>query len=241
MNLNYDDPEPQPDQSEQATPKLYDKSSTAEVQGVRTATTPQCSEHWNDTLNERKDNDTLDTSTVRDIKNNPNSIINGSHSGNIIEASPRNLETAYTSLHVALQNDTPAPPESTSSTFSELVSSSEEQRILAHNSSSIEIKNGIKDGKSPSKKSSTDCFVYDPTKISVKFLFANRDGIHVLVKFNTDDTVRDMKGALIQAWPDSKFNPNFLKKCPIKVSHALVFSRSFVQIYHLAVILMQSD
>jgi hypothetical protein len=237
MNVNDDDPELQHDQSEQATPKLYDKSSTAEVHGVLTAITPQCSEHWNDSVNERKDNETADTSTVRVIKNNPKSIINGSHSGSIIEASPRNLETACTSLHVALQNDTRAPPESASSTFSELVSSSEVQRILADNASSIEIKNGVKDGKSPSKKSSTDCFVHDPSKIAVKFLFANRDGIHVLVKFNADDTVRDMKGALIQAWPDSKFNPNVLLKFPLKVSHTLVFSRSFVHSFRYTTLL----
>jgi hypothetical protein len=226
MNLNHDDPETKRHQSEKATSKLYDKSSTAELQSLCTATSPQPSEHWNDTIHVRKDSDS--TSLVCDIKSRSKAIIDGAHSGSMNEDSARSSEIADTSVYVKEEKDTPASSEGGSSIFSELVSPSKGQKILADNSSSIEINNEISDGKSSGRKSSTDYFVNDPNKVSVKFLFANRDGIHVLIKFNTEDTVRDMKGALIQAWPDSKFNPNGLKNCLLKVSNVsfLPFIRS---------------
>lgn len=54
---------------------------------------------------------------------------------------------------------------------------------------------------SPSKKSVTPVFVYDPNKVPVKFIFANRDGINVLLEFVAENTVGEVKEALIQSWP----------------------------------------
>jgi len=45
-------------------------------------------------------------------------------------------------------------------------------------------------------------FVYDPNKITLKFIFANRDGIHVIVDFKPTDTIGVVKGALLSMWPD---------------------------------------
>jgi uncharacterized membrane protein YgcG len=45
-------------------------------------------------------------------------------------------------------------------------------------------------------------FVYDPDKITLRFLFANRDGLSVSVDFTLADTVGEVKGALLSVWPE---------------------------------------
>mmetsp|Transcript_12701 Transcript_12701/g.14559 ORF Transcript_12701/g.14559 Transcript_12701/m.14559 type:complete len:261 (+) Transcript_12701:143-925(+) len=45
-------------------------------------------------------------------------------------------------------------------------------------------------------------FVDDPNKITLKFVFANRDGLHVIIDVQPDDTVGEAKGALLSMWPD---------------------------------------
>ena len=50
--------------------------------------------------------------------------------------------------------------------------------------------------------SQTKTFVYDPNKITLKFIFANRDGLHVILDCNPADTVGEVKGALLSLWPD---------------------------------------
>ena len=55
-----------------------------------------------------------------------------------------------------------------------------------------------------SKKAEPKPFVYDPNKISLKFIFANRDGINVIVECNNTDTVGEVKGALLSMWPEGK-------------------------------------
>lgn len=55
---------------------------------------------------------------------------------------------------------------------------------------------------SSSKKSRLPPFVYDPNKITLRFLFANRDGLTVTVECNPTDTVGEVKGALISCWPE---------------------------------------
>ena len=57
---------------------------------------------------------------------------------------------------------------------------------------------------SPSKRAEPKPFVYDPNKISLKFIFANRDGINVIVECNPADTVGEVKGALLSMWPEGK-------------------------------------
>jgi len=45
-------------------------------------------------------------------------------------------------------------------------------------------------------------FVYDPTKMPLRFLFANKDGLSVTVECLPADTVGEVKGALLSVWPD---------------------------------------
>lgn len=45
-------------------------------------------------------------------------------------------------------------------------------------------------------------FSYEPGKISLKFLFANRDGLHVRIQCDAKDTVATVKGALLSLWPE---------------------------------------
>jgi len=50
-------------------------------------------------------------------------------------------------------------------------------------------------------------FTYEPGKISLKFLFANRDGLHVRIQCDAKDTVATVKGSLLSMWPEE------LEKC----------------------------
>jgi len=43
--------------------------------------------------------------------------------------------------------------------------------------------------------------VYDPTKLSLKFIFANRDGVNVILDCKPSSTVAEVKGALLSMWP----------------------------------------
>jgi len=45
-------------------------------------------------------------------------------------------------------------------------------------------------------------FVHDPNKITIKFIFANRDGLHVTVDCKPADTVAELKGVLLSMWPN---------------------------------------
>ena len=44
-------------------------------------------------------------------------------------------------------------------------------------------------------------YKYDPDKITLRFLFANRDGLTVTVTCNPSDTIGEVKGVLISIWP----------------------------------------
>jgi len=50
--------------------------------------------------------------------------------------------------------------------------------------------------------SQTKTFVYDPNKITLKFIFANRDGLNVILDCTPADTVGEVKGALLSLWPE---------------------------------------
>jgi len=45
----------------------------------------------------------------------------------------------------------------------------------------------------------------DPDAIKLKFLFANRDGLNVMVECKITDSVGEIKGVLLSMWPDGKF------------------------------------
>lgn len=51
-------------------------------------------------------------------------------------------------------------------------------------------------------------FIDDPSKITIKFIFANRDGLFVILDCKPDDTVGEVKAQLMSMWPDE------LPTCP---------------------------
>jgi len=53
-----------------------------------------------------------------------------------------------------------------------------------------------------SSKKSRPPYKYDPNKITLRFLFANRDGLTVTVACTPNDTVGEVKGALLSVWPE---------------------------------------
>lgn len=63
---------------------------------------------------------------------------------------------------------------------------------------------------SPAKKATSSSrsepkpYVYDPKKITIKFIFANRDGLNVIVDCKPTDTVGEVKGALLSMWPEGE-------------------------------------
>ena len=63
-------------------------------------------------------------------------------------------------------------------------------------------------------------FVHDPNKLTLKFLFANRDGLNVICDCSPSDTVGEVKGLLLSMWPDGKsfkvsFTPFFTEEIMI--------------------------
>lgn len=52
-----------------------------------------------------------------------------------------------------------------------------------------------------SPKSDID-FTYEAGKVSIKFLFANRDGLSVSIQCDMSDTVATVKGSLLSLWPE---------------------------------------
>ena len=56
-------------------------------------------------------------------------------------------------------------------------------------------------------------YKYDPEKVTLRFLFANRDGLTVTVECKPSDTVGEVKGQLLSVWPEGtlwKFMHSFL-------------------------------
>lgn len=58
---------------------------------------------------------------------------------------------------------------------------------------------------SPSKRTRPP-YKYDPSKVTLRFLFANRDGLTVTVECNPSDTIGEVKGALLSVWPEGTSN-----------------------------------
>lgn len=66
---------------------------------------------------------------------------------------------------------------------------------------SVEPKPSITPKKQPSPAKSAS-FIHDPNKITLRFLFAGRDGTHVIIDCKPNDTVGEVKGALMSVWPE---------------------------------------
>jgi hypothetical protein len=56
-----------------------------------------------------------------------------------------------------------------------------------------------------SSKRSRPAYKFDPDKITLRFLFANRDGLTVTLECEPGDTVAEVKAALLSVWPDGKY------------------------------------
>jgi hypothetical protein len=57
-----------------------------------------------------------------------------------------------------------------------------------------------------SSKRSRPLYKFDPDKITLRFLFANRDGLTVTLECEPSDTVAEVKAALLSVWPDGKYS-----------------------------------
>lgn len=53
-----------------------------------------------------------------------------------------------------------------------------------------------------SSKRTRPPYKYDPEKVTLRFLFANRDGLTVTVECKPNDTVGEVKGQLLSVWPE---------------------------------------
>eukprot|EP00934_Nitzschia_sp_Nitz4_P005447 Nitzschia sp. Nitz4//scaffold101_size76361//3622//4322//NITZ4_005590-RA/size76361-augustus-gene-0.21-mRNA-1//-1//CDS//3329532122//5437//frame0 len=53
-----------------------------------------------------------------------------------------------------------------------------------------------------SSKKHRPAYKFDPDKITLRFLFANHDGLTVTVECNPSDIVSEVKAALLSVWPD---------------------------------------
>jgi hypothetical protein len=51
-------------------------------------------------------------------------------------------------------------------------------------------------------KRTRPAYKYDPEKVTLRFLFANRDGLTVTIECNPSDTVGEVKGQLLSVWPE---------------------------------------
>lgn len=69
-----------------------------------------------------------------------------------------------------------------------------------------EEKNETADSKAivSSSKRSRPAYKFDPDKITLRFLFANRDGLTVTLECEPHDTVAEVKAALMSVWPEGK-------------------------------------
>ena len=53
-----------------------------------------------------------------------------------------------------------------------------------------------------SSKKTRPPYRFDPDKITLRFLFANRDGLTVTIECNPSDTVGEVKASLMSVWPE---------------------------------------
>ena len=55
-----------------------------------------------------------------------------------------------------------------------------------------------------STKRTRPAYKYDPDKVTLRFLFANKDGLTVTVECKPGDTVGEVKGQLLSVWPEGE-------------------------------------
>ena len=77
-----------------------------------------------------------------------------------------------------------------------------------------------------SSKRTRPPYKFDPEKVTLRFLFANRDGLTVTVECKPSDTVGEVKGQLLSVWPDGKI---FHLSCML--SQNLAMSRYVISVH----------
>ena len=55
-----------------------------------------------------------------------------------------------------------------------------------------------------SSKRTRPPYKYDPEKITLRFLIANRDGLTITAECKPSDTIGEIKGQLLSVWPEGK-------------------------------------
>ena len=73
---------------------------------------------------------------------------------------------------------------------------------LAESTATEPQETAAKTAPAPAVRAAPKPFIYDPNKITLKFLFANRDGLHVILDCTPTDTIGEVKGALLSLWPE---------------------------------------
>ena len=88
-------------------------------------------------------------------------------------------------------------------------------------------------------------YKYDPNKITLRFLFANRDGLTVTVECNPSDTVGEVKGALISVWPGGESQEQATSAAGNRKLHndqpVCIFSFHFAAFLTLSFRVLKSD
>lgn len=112
------------------------------------------------------------------------------------------------------------------------VNPAEEDKAIDNGDAATSVSSSMAEPSSPSKEtekstpttgpSQPATFVYDPNKITLKFIFANRDGVHVILECNPTDTVGEVKGALLSMWPEGEISAWFVHE-PVLSSFCTLF------------------
>jgi hypothetical protein len=75
-----------------------------------------------------------------------------------------------------------------------------------------------------SSKKTRPAYKYDPDKVTLRFLFANKDGLTVTIECKPGDTVGEVKGQLLSVWPKGELCRNLSRSIPL--SHRDNFNRT---------------
>lgn len=112
------------------------------------------------------------------------------------DASPSAMAKIDGPDEIGKENGTAKEAESSDKDKSEKTSSGGKEKRLQNDLSSGPVVSASKRTRPPYK--------YDPEKVTLRFLFANKDGLTVTVECKPGDTVGEVKGQLLSVWPDGK-------------------------------------
>jgi hypothetical protein len=137
-------------------------------------------------------------------------------------------ETARTTgnsneAETAALTDPPAEPETTNTPPKETLDPAETEESISEKeeteTAEVKSEESVEDDDTPKKDNDNDPskgpvltlsgkkrppYKYDPKKVTLRFVFANKDGISITLECDPDQTVGEVKGALLSVWPDGK-------------------------------------